>query len=104
MAEEGKGLALAILGIVAVIAIVGLVLLFTSARTTGKVVAGPNVGDWGRMSTVANTDYTPTDQQGYETYYRDAYPPRVRAEDASSAESEDREFQSEVLPRIQGKK
>jgi hypothetical protein len=35
MAEEGKGIALAILGIVAVIAVVGLVLLFTGA--TGKV-------------------------------------------------------------------
>lgn len=35
MAEEGKGVALAILGIVAVIAVVGLVLLFKGA--TGKV-------------------------------------------------------------------
>ncbi|MEM4247097.1 MAG: hypothetical protein QXR48_03875 [Candidatus Woesearchaeota archaeon] len=38
MAEEGKGVAMAILGIVAVIAVVGLVLLFTGA--TGKVSAG----------------------------------------------------------------
>lgn len=38
MAEEGKGVALAILGIVAVIAVVGLVLLFTGA--TGKWSAG----------------------------------------------------------------
>jgi hypothetical protein len=37
MAEEGKGVALAILGVVAVIAVVGLVLLFTGA--TGKVSA-----------------------------------------------------------------
>ncbi|MEM4247101.1 MAG: hypothetical protein QXR48_03895 [Candidatus Woesearchaeota archaeon] len=37
MAEEGKGVALAILGIVAVIAVVGLVLLFTGA--TGKYTA-----------------------------------------------------------------
>lgn len=36
MAEEGKGVALAILGIVAVIAVVGLILLFTGA--TGKYV------------------------------------------------------------------
>ncbi len=35
MAEEGRGIALAILGIVAVIAVVGLVLLFTGA--TGKM-------------------------------------------------------------------
>ena len=33
MAEEGKGIALAILGIVAVIAVVGLVLLFQGAKT-----------------------------------------------------------------------
>ena len=38
MAEEGKGVALAILGIVAVIAVVGLVLLFTNA--TGKGIYG----------------------------------------------------------------
>ena len=37
MAEEGKGVALAILGIVAVIAVVGLILLFTGA--TGQVTA-----------------------------------------------------------------
>ena len=36
MADEGKGLALAILGVVAVIAVVGLVLLFLQARVTGK--------------------------------------------------------------------
>ncbi len=35
MAEEGKGVALAILGIVAVIAVVGLVLLFTGASGQG---------------------------------------------------------------------
>jgi hypothetical protein len=38
MAEEGKGVAMAILGIVAVIAVVGLVLLFTGA--TGKGLYG----------------------------------------------------------------
>lgn len=38
MAEEGKGIAMAILGIVAVIAVVGLVLLFTGA--TGKFAGG----------------------------------------------------------------
>ncbi len=37
MADEGKGLALVILGIVAVIAVVGLVLLFVGARPTGQV-------------------------------------------------------------------
>ncbi len=35
---EGKGLALVILGIVAVIAVVGLVLLFSKASTTGAYV------------------------------------------------------------------
>src|SRR3989344_7563193 len=39
MAEEnGRGVALAILGIVAVIAIVGLILLFSGAKKTGQVV------------------------------------------------------------------
>ena len=36
MDEGGKGLAMVILGIVAVIAVVGLVLLFSKASTTGK--------------------------------------------------------------------
>ena len=38
MADEGKGLALAILGVVAVIAVVGLVLLFLQARVTGNAI------------------------------------------------------------------
>jgi len=38
MADEGKGIALVILGIVAVIAVVGLVLLFTKGGATGKYV------------------------------------------------------------------
>ncbi len=38
MADEGKGVALAILGVVAVIAVVGLVLLFLQARVTGKAI------------------------------------------------------------------
>lgn len=42
MAEEGKGVALAILGIVAVIAVVGLILLFKGG-TTGNV-AGTTAG------------------------------------------------------------
>ena len=37
MAEEGRGVALAILGVVAVIAVVGLVLLFKGAGTGGYV-------------------------------------------------------------------
>ena len=41
MAEErGRGVALAILGIVAVIAIVGLVLLFSGAKKTAQVASG----------------------------------------------------------------
>ena len=36
--EEGKGVAMAILGIVAVIAVVGLVLLFSGA--SGKIISG----------------------------------------------------------------
>jgi hypothetical protein len=38
MAEQGKGLALVVLGIVAVIAVVGMVLLFSKAGATGKYV------------------------------------------------------------------
>lgn len=40
MADEGKGLALVILGIIAVIAVVGMVLLFSKASTTGNYVMG----------------------------------------------------------------
>lgn len=40
MDEGGKGLALVILGIIAVIAVVGLVLLFSKAGTTGKYAMG----------------------------------------------------------------
>ena len=40
MANEGKGIALVILGIVAVIAIVGLVLLFSQAKSTGQAGLG----------------------------------------------------------------
>ncbi len=47
MADE-KGVALAILGIVAVIAVVGLVLLFSQART--GAVAGSYGGDWGQVA------------------------------------------------------
>lgn len=49
MAEEGRGVALAILGVVAVIAVVGLVLLF-AGRTTGKVSA-PFAKTYTRSST-----------------------------------------------------
>ncbi len=37
MAEEGKGIALVILGVVAIIAVVGLVLLFTNTSSTGAL-------------------------------------------------------------------
>jgi len=37
MAEEGKGIALVILGVVAIIAVVGLVLLFTRTSSTGAL-------------------------------------------------------------------
>ncbi|MBD3304028.1 hypothetical protein GF343_02700 [Candidatus Woesearchaeota archaeon] len=40
MAEQTKGIALAILGIVAVIAIIGLVLMFAKMKGTGSAVAG----------------------------------------------------------------
>ncbi len=40
MDEQGKGLAMVVLGIVAVIAVVGLVLLFSRASATGNYVMG----------------------------------------------------------------
>lgn len=44
MADENKGVALAVLGIVAVLAIVGLVLLFTGEKaTTGQVISTDQV-------------------------------------------------------------
>jgi len=45
MADEGKGIALTILGIVAVIAVVGLVLLFTGAGTAN--VSEPRIAVYG---------------------------------------------------------
>ena len=42
-----KNVQLAVLGVVAVIAVVGLVLLFTTARSTG-MMSIPNSGDFGR--------------------------------------------------------
>ena len=37
MAEEGKGIALVILGVVAIIAVIGLVLLFSQTSSTGAL-------------------------------------------------------------------
>ena len=45
--ESGKGIALVILGIVAIIAIVGLVLLFTGARKAAGEFAVPAVKEYG---------------------------------------------------------
>jgi hypothetical protein len=74
MAEESKGVALAILGIVAVIAVVGLVLLFTG-RTTGSAIEFPGVpkvypgqvlqGNTGQgFNTYGNRKYAFNDQTG----------------------------------------
>ena len=46
MAEEGKGVALAILGIVAVIAVVGLVMLFNGAASGSGVYGGQMYQNW----------------------------------------------------------
>lgn len=71
MAEEGKGVAMAILGIVAVIAVVGLVLLFTGA--TGKWVAGgpgnPNL--YTRQSVIDY--YSPEGESPYDYYEYETY-------------------------------
>ena len=73
MAEEGKGVALAILGIVAVIAVVGLVLLFKGG--TGSAIEFPGVpkiypgkvvqGETGQgFNTYGNRGYAFNDQTG----------------------------------------
>ena len=63
MAEEGKGVALAILGVVAVIAVVGLVLLFTGATAKvsmpfQKVYGGVNVGEESLTQSITRKDST----------------------------------------------
>ena len=55
MAEEGKGVALAILGIVALIAVVGLILLF-SGRLTGKVANSDVYGGVGASKVYGGWD------------------------------------------------
>ncbi len=62
MAEEhGKGIALVILGIVAIIAIVGLVLLFTGARKTATGdFAAPSVKTYGGA---INAEQLPTSRE-----------------------------------------
>ncbi len=64
MAEEGKGVALAILGIVAVIAVVGLIMLFTGA--TGKFAAGGDKLYGGGGLAHGQDQYT--DPEGYVRY------------------------------------
>lgn len=60
--EESKGIALAVLGIVAVLAVVGLVLLFT-ATGTGNVAR--NYGNFGAFSGDRSNDVDPLSQDGY---------------------------------------
>lgn len=68
MADETKGVALAILGIVALIAVVGLVLLWMQARTTGQYATGIYEGQWGREG-YDNPRHN-TESAQYTTYYR----------------------------------
>ncbi len=70
MADETKGVALAILGIVALIAVVGLVLLWMQARTTGQFASDPYQGQWGRIA-YDNPNHN-TEANQYTTYYRGA--------------------------------
>ncbi len=60
--EESKGIALAVLGIVAVLAVVGLVLLFT-ATGTGNVAR--NYGSFGAFSGDRSNDVDLMDANGY---------------------------------------
>ena len=66
MAEESKGIALAILGIVAVIAIIGLVLMFSKMKATGEVYGGGlywGEGGWQSEGLSTRYLYTPETQQ-----------------------------------------
>jgi len=63
--EESKGIALAVLGIVAVLAVVGLVLLFTSANT-GMVAR--NYGAFGAYSGDRSNDVDPTRRTSLYSY------------------------------------
>lgn len=49
--EESKLVALSVMGIVALLAVVGLVLLFAQASTAGQVARKGYEGDWGRYGT-----------------------------------------------------
>ena len=64
--EESKGIALAVLGIVAVLAVVGLVLLFT-ATGTGNV-ARENFGNFGAYSGDRSSDIDPTGRTSLYSY------------------------------------
>jgi hypothetical protein len=66
MAEEGKGIALVILGIVAIIAVVGLVLLFTRGSSEGLVtnsLAAPSASDGYNYAC-----YKPCQEKEYSNY------------------------------------
>ncbi|MBI2564480.1 hypothetical protein HYV79_00630 [Candidatus Woesearchaeota archaeon] len=97
MADEGKGLALAIFGIVAVIAIVGLVLLYAQARSVTGQGVSDYVGAFGRDS-VRNLAWpgegnplwyqygrdVPNEAQDF--YYRAAFDPRWDNQGSAGAE------------------
>jgi hypothetical protein len=76
--EEGKGVAMAILGIVAVIAVVGLVLLFKSATGMGlyggELTRIPGVDLYQKGESVPRyTSPTPSDNGGTYYQYRQAW-------------------------------
>lgn len=78
---DGKGVALAILGIVAVIAVVGLVLLFTGATAR---VASPTSGDKIYGGNIVRGPYYETGYARYKTgRFREGeefvYPERIKA-------------------------
>jgi len=53
MADEKTGVAIAVLGILAVLAIIGLVLMFSTAMSTGQVTRGNYAGQYPRFGTGA---------------------------------------------------
>ena len=62
MADEGKGIGLVILGIVAIVAVIGLVLLFTGASSAGRLV-NPEPG----VTAGAKSGYAPEGPDYYWT-------------------------------------
>jgi hypothetical protein len=69
MAEEGKGLAMVILGIVAVIAVVGLVLLFSKGSATGNYAMASTFAQFSPQEACDNVGCPLKDVEGAAASY-----------------------------------